>query len=186
MNRFSDFDFLLVRKALSALLFSVGREIWRDSPNHFVLFSLTVEIYRGDFPSPTLPPFSFFFRFSSSVTTSFFACRNFPFLFLFKLSSASFLQQLFLSPISSPSLFLFSPCFYPSPSFFIFIFTMPFTYHSHSGEFCGHANGKLEEAVLRAIELGFTHFGMSEHMPRFREQDLYDWEVELGITTKVS
>lgn len=58
-----------------------------------------------------------------------------------------------------------------------------FSYHGgHSGEFCGHAKGKLEAVVQRAIEAGFTHYGLSEHCPRFREQDLYDEEIAAGMT----
>jgi histidinol-phosphatase (PHP family) len=59
-----------------------------------------------------------------------------------------------------------------------------FSYHGgHSGEFCGHAKGKLEAVVQRAIEAGFTHYGLSEHCPRYREQDLYGEEHAAGMTT---
>jgi histidinol-phosphatase (PHP family) len=58
-----------------------------------------------------------------------------------------------------------------------------FSYHGgHSGEFCGHAKGKLEPVVQRAIEAGFTHYGLSEHCPRYRDQDLYSDEAALGMT----
>jgi histidinol-phosphatase (PHP family) len=58
-----------------------------------------------------------------------------------------------------------------------------FSYHGgHSGEFCGHAKGKLEPVVQRAIEEGFTHYGLSEHCPRYRDQDLYSDEAALGMT----
>ena len=58
-----------------------------------------------------------------------------------------------------------------------------FSYHGgHSGEFCGHAKGKLEPVVQRAIEAGFTHYGLSEHCPRYRDQDLYVDEAALGMT----
>lgn len=58
-----------------------------------------------------------------------------------------------------------------------------FSYHGgHSGEFCGHAKGKLEPVVQRAIEAGFTHYGLSEHCPRFRDQDLYGEERAAGMT----
>ncbi|KAJ3055172.1 Enolase-phosphatase E1 [Rhizophlyctis rosea] len=56
------------------------------------------------------------------------------------------------------------------------------SFHSHSGEFCHHAKGKLEEVVLRAIELGFTAYGLSEHMPRTRVEDLYPEEEEANLT----
>ena len=53
-----------------------------------------------------------------------------------------------------------------------------FSYHSaHSGEFCRHAKGTLEAVVERAIEAGFTHYGLSEHCPRYRVQDLFGDEV---------
>ncbi|KAJ3165118.1 histidinolphosphatase [Geranomyces variabilis] len=51
--------------------------------------------------------------------------------------------------------------------------------HSHSGQHCLHAKGKLEEVVLRAIELGFHTYGLSEHVPRSRMQDLYPEEAAL-------
>jgi histidinol-phosphatase (PHP family) len=58
-----------------------------------------------------------------------------------------------------------------------------FSYHGgHSGEFCGHAKGKLEPVVQRAIEAGFTHYGLSEHCPRYRDQDLYGEEQAAGMT----
>ncbi|KAI8904172.1 Polymerase/histidinol phosphatase-like protein, partial [Powellomyces hirtus] len=52
--------------------------------------------------------------------------------------------------------------------------------HSHSGQHCLHANGKLEDVVLRAIELGFHTYGLSEHVPRSRSQDLYPEEEGLA------
>eukprot|EP00045_Choanoeca_perplexa_P004120 m.35594 g.35594 ORF g.35594 m.35594 type:complete len:77 (-) comp12404_c0_seq2:113-343(-) len=52
------------------------------------------------------------------------------------------------------------------------------SFHSHSGQFCKHAAGTLEEMVLQAIKLGFTHYGLSEHMPRYRGIDLYPEELE--------
>lgn len=58
-----------------------------------------------------------------------------------------------------------------------------FSYHGgHSGEFCGHAKGKLEAVVQRAIEAGFTHYGLSEHCPRYRDEDLYGEERAAGMT----
>eukprot|EP00045_Choanoeca_perplexa_P004119 m.35589 g.35589 ORF g.35589 m.35589 type:complete len:299 (-) comp12404_c0_seq1:55-951(-) len=55
------------------------------------------------------------------------------------------------------------------------------SFHSHSGQFCKHAAGTLEEMVLQAIKLGFTHYGLSEHMPRYRGIDLYPEELEAGM-----
>ncbi|PVU99177.1 hypothetical protein BB559_000939 [Furculomyces boomerangus] len=56
---------------------------------------------------------------------------------------------------------------------------MPFTYHCHSGEFCLHASGKLEEVIMQAISLGFKVIGLSEHAPRNRTEDLYPEEVNV-------
>lgn len=56
-----------------------------------------------------------------------------------------------------------------------------FSYHGgHSGEFCRHARGPLEGVVKRAIEEGFTHYGLSEHAPRYRDEDLFPGEEDLG------
>jgi histidinol-phosphatase (PHP family) len=55
-----------------------------------------------------------------------------------------------------------------------------FSYHGgHSGQFCRHAKGGLEAVVLRAIEAGFTHYGLSEHSPRYRREDLLAGEEDL-------
>jgi histidinol-phosphatase (PHP family) len=55
-----------------------------------------------------------------------------------------------------------------------------FSYHGgHSGQFCRHAKGGLEQVVLRAIEAGFTHYGLSEHSPRYRTEDLLAGEEDL-------
>lgn len=55
-----------------------------------------------------------------------------------------------------------------------------FSYHGgHSGEFCGHAKDTLRAVVERAIEVGFTTYGLSEHCPRVRERDLYPEESAL-------
>lgn len=55
---------------------------------------------------------------------------------------------------------------------------MAFTMHSHSGQFCpGHAKDQLEDIIERAIALGFTTMGLTEHMPRYSLEDLYPEEV---------
>ena len=54
---------------------------------------------------------------------------------------------------------------------------MPHSHHSHSGEFCKHAVGTLEDVVVEAIRRGFRVFGLSEHVPRYRTSDLYPEEV---------
>ncbi|KAJ1982543.1 hypothetical protein H4R34_001680 [Dimargaris verticillata] len=56
---------------------------------------------------------------------------------------------------------------------------MPITLHSHSGQFCGHAHGTLVDVVKTAQEKGFRVLGLSEHVPRYRAQDLYDEERHL-------
>ncbi|KAJ3276527.1 histidinolphosphatase [Terramyces sp. JEL0728] len=48
--------------------------------------------------------------------------------------------------------------------------------HSHSGQYCCHANGELKDCVQRAVELGFKVFCLTEHMPR-DEQHLYPEEA---------
>src|SRR5256885_12762121 len=58
-----------------------------------------------------------------------------------------------------------------------------FSYHGgHSGQFCRHAKGELRAVVERAVAAGFTHYGLSEHCPRYREQDLFGDESEHGGT----
>ncbi len=59
---------------------------------------------------------------------------------------------------------------------------MVLSLHSHSGEFCAHAYGLLNDCILQAKALGFEVFGLSEHVPRSRLQDLYP--EELDVSTK--
>jgi histidinol-phosphatase (PHP family) len=57
-----------------------------------------------------------------------------------------------------------------------------FSYHGgHSGEFCRHAAGSLEEVVESAIRAGFSIYGLSEHAPRYRTEDLFPDEADLGV-----
>ncbi|EEP77809.1 conserved hypothetical protein [Uncinocarpus reesii 1704] len=50
---------------------------------------------------------------------------------------------------------------------------MPFSHHSHSGQFCpGHAVDSLEGVIQTAIQKGMRVFCLTEHMPRDSE-DLY-------------
>ena len=51
---------------------------------------------------------------------------------------------------------------------------------SHSGQFCDHAKDDLRDMIERAIELGFSTLGLSEHCPRFEPQHLYDEERRRG------
>lgn len=53
---------------------------------------------------------------------------------------------------------------------------MPFSHHSHSGQFCGHAAGTLEEVVQTAINKKMTTFCLTEHIPR-EEIDFYPGEA---------
>lgn len=60
------------------------------------------------------------------------------------------------------------------------LYTMPHSHHSHSGEFCKHGNGRLEDMILEAKRKGFKMYALTEHCPRWREEDLYDEEVKVG------
>lgn len=53
---------------------------------------------------------------------------------------------------------------------------MPFSHHSHSGQFCGHAVDSLEEVVQDAISKGMHTFCLTEHIPR-DEIDFYPEEA---------
>ena len=55
---------------------------------------------------------------------------------------------------------------------------MAFTMHSHSGQFCpGHAKDQLEVIIQHAISQGYKTIGLTEHMPRYEQSDLYPEEV---------
>jgi len=57
-----------------------------------------------------------------------------------------------------------------------------FSYHGgHSGQFCRHARGRLEALVEMACARGFTQYGLSEHGPRWRPEDLFPGEEDLGV-----
>jgi histidinol-phosphatase (PHP family) len=61
---------------------------------------------------------------------------------------------------------------------------MPFSHHSHSGQFCpGHAADSLEDVIQTAIAHGLRVFGLSEHMPR-HDVDLYPEEKKRGHVTE--
>ena len=58
---------------------------------------------------------------------------------------------------------------------------MPFSHHSHSGQFCpGHAKNTLEEMVQTAITKRMEVFALTEHMPR-HDEDRYPEEIEMGL-----
>jgi histidinol-phosphatase (PHP family) len=59
---------------------------------------------------------------------------------------------------------------------------MPFSHHSHSGQFCdGHARDSLENIILTAISKGMQTFALTEHMPR-HDIDRYPEEEEANVT----
>eukprot|EP00117_Sycon_ciliatum_P037836 scpid87059/ scgid28216/ Probable histidinol-phosphatase len=60
---------------------------------------------------------------------------------------------------------------------------MPFSFHSHSAQFCKHASGgPLAEVVEEARCAGFLQFGLSEHMPRQQVDLLYEEEIDAGMS----
>lgn len=60
---------------------------------------------------------------------------------------------------------------------------MPFSHHSHSGQFCpGHAKDLLEEIIQTAIAQKMRVFALTEHMPR-AEEDFYPEEVRILYLT---
>ncbi len=63
---------------------------------------------------------------------------------------------------------------------------MPHSHHSHSGQFCRHAKDTLEEIVLEAIRQGFEVYGLTEHAPRWRVEDLFPEEVSRPHPYKLS
>ena len=60
--------------------------------------------------------------------------------------------------------------------------SMPFSHHSHSGQFCHHAQDTLEAMVLAACDRGFHTFALTEHMPR-RAAHLYPEEVRPHLSS---
>ena len=63
---------------------------------------------------------------------------------------------------------------------------MPFSHHSHSGQFCpGHASNTLEEMIQAAIAKRMEVFALTEHMPR-HDQDRYPEEIEMGLRYDMS
>lgn len=61
---------------------------------------------------------------------------------------------------------------------------MPFSHHSHSGQFCeGHAKDSLEGIIQTAIAKRMQVFALTEHMPR-HDEDAYPEEIEAGGNLK--
>jgi histidinol-phosphatase (PHP family) len=55
-----------------------------------------------------------------------------------------------------------------------------FSYHGgHTGSYCRHAKDGLRAVIERAIALGFTHYGLSEHCPRDEREHLFPDEADL-------
>ena len=54
----------------------------------------------------------------------------------------------------------------------------------HSGTFCEHAEGSLEEVLEAAVVNGYHTFGVSEHVPRTESRFLYSTEQEKGFTVQ--
>ncbi|MBF0238845.1 MAG: histidinol-phosphatase [SAR324 cluster bacterium] len=52
----------------------------------------------------------------------------------------------------------------------------------HSGSYCDHAHGTLSDMVAQAVERGFSHYGLTEHMPR--SGFLYEEEQQAGRTSE--
>jgi len=52
----------------------------------------------------------------------------------------------------------------------------------HSGQFCSHAQGTLEEVIKAYIKLGFEWVGITEHQPPTDDQFMYIEEREAGHT----
>lgn len=57
------------------------------------------------------------------------------------------------------------------------------SHHSHSGDYVSHAVGSLDQMVQTAIDRQFTHFCLTEHMPRLHDKYLYPEELEKKYTT---
>lgn len=59
---------------------------------------------------------------------------------------------------------------------------MPYSHHSHSGQFCpGHARDGLEDIVNAALSKRMQVLALTEHMPR-HDDDRYPEEFETGTT----
>ncbi|TKA73772.1 hypothetical protein B0A55_07116 [Friedmanniomyces simplex] len=56
---------------------------------------------------------------------------------------------------------------------------MPWSHHSHSGQFCGHATDTLESVIQHAISKRMTTFCLTEHIAR-SDLDLYPEEAATG------
>ncbi|MDY0132588.1 MAG: histidinol-phosphatase [Desulforegulaceae bacterium] len=55
----------------------------------------------------------------------------------------------------------------------------------HSKDFCNHASGNLEAMIEKYVELGFTHVGVSEHIPPYTKDLMFDDEKEAGLCPEI-
>lgn len=58
---------------------------------------------------------------------------------------------------------------------------MPFSHHSHSGEYVRHAVNSLDEVVARVKEMNFHVYCLTEHCPRYRSDLLYPEESDMSV-----
>lgn len=58
---------------------------------------------------------------------------------------------------------------------------MPYTHHSHSGQFCAHARDTLAEMYTSACKKRMRLFATTEHVPRPNPLDMYSEETAAGI-----
>ncbi|RKP30440.1 histidinol phosphate phosphatase H [Metschnikowia bicuspidata] len=58
------------------------------------------------------------------------------------------------------------------------------SHHSHSGDYISHATGSLEDMVAAAKRRGFSHFCLTEHMPRLSDKYLYPEEIDKNYTKR--
>lgn len=56
------------------------------------------------------------------------------------------------------------------------------THHSHSGDYVQHAKDSLNDVIADACSKGFDVFCLTEHIPRYRHEDLYPEEVATNTT----
>ncbi len=54
----------------------------------------------------------------------------------------------------------------------------------HSGQFCLHAQDRLEEIILAYIARGFSWVGITEHAPPEKEELMYDDQRQAGCTVE--
>ena len=52
----------------------------------------------------------------------------------------------------------------------------------HSGQYCNHADGQLEDIIQQYIKLGFTKVGITEHIPPISDKFLYPDEKKANLS----